>query len=324
MINLKGRVSAVIVTYKRPAELKNCLECLIEQTYPPSEIIVIDNASSINNLSKEICELYSSNTVIKYILNKSNSLPAGRNLGVRNSLHEYILLVDDDVILDSKYIEKLLKKLENQQDLIGIQGYIQQNSRSWVREAFHRFFCHYYLEKNNCRVQKSISTTYPSGLSKDIECQWISGSNQLYRREVLELISWDEKLVRYADGEDLDHSYRVYNKNLGKLMISPDAVVYHNEGETGRTETNELTVMREVYGWYLCNKLFPSSHVAKIYFVWSRFGRFVFALLNILRYRNLASLACLGYLVRAYYFVWRNRFDFSCGNFESYNKRFNY
>lgn len=324
MSNVQSKISAIVVTYQRPEELKNCLVCLIEQTCPPSEIIVVDNGSSINNLSKEVCDFYSCDIVIKYISNENNSLPVGRNLGVKNSLGEYILLVDDDVILESRYIEKLLKKLENQKDLIGIQGYIHQNHRPFIREAFHRFFCHYYLEINNCRVQKSISTTYPSELTKDIECQWISGSNQLYRRWVLEIIGWDEKLIKYADGEDLDHSYRVYNGNLGKLMISPDAVVYHNEGKNGRTEANELIVMREVYGWYLCNKLFPSSYVVKIYFMWSRFGRLIFALLNIVRHRNRDSFKYLGYLVRAYYFVWRNRFDFSRGNFESYNKRFNY
>jgi GT2 family glycosyltransferase len=318
----KSDVSVIIVTYLRPDELRNCIESINDQSYLPAEIIVIDNGASINDSAEKISKELNGIVPVHYFQNSINSLPVARNMGVAQSKENYVLLVDDDVRLASNYIENIIEIFQKNEEVVGIQGYIAQDRRPITRELLHRIFGHYYLEKNNCRVLQSISTTYPSELTKTSKCEWISGSNQLYRREVLEEILWDENLMKYADGEDLDHSYRVYKRYPGKLLITPYASVYHSEAILGRTIKKELIVMREVYGWYLNNKLFPFSLSAKMIFLWSRVGRLIFSLLILIKKRDGDSLNSLKYLVWAYYFVWKNRIKFCLGDLESYNKEF--
>jgi GT2 family glycosyltransferase len=322
MQNRKPEVSAIVVTYLRPDELRNCIQSINEQSYLPTEIIVIDNGASVNDSAEKISKELSGIVPVYYFPNSINSLPTARNMGVARSKEKYVLLVDDDVRLASNYIENIIEIFQKNEEVVGVQGYIAQVRRPMPRELLHRIFGHYYLEKNNCRVLQSISTTYPCELTKTSKCEWMSGSNQLYRREVLEEILWDEKLMKYADGEDLDHSYRVYRSYPGKLLITPYAPVYHSEAILGRTIKKELIVMREVYGWYLNNKLFPFSLSAKIIFLWSRIGRLIFSLLILIKKRDGDSLNSLNYLVSAYYFVWMNRIMVASGDLESFNKKF--
>ena len=315
-------VSAIVVTFLRPDELRLCIESIRDQSYPPKEILVIDNGVSVSCSAKLICEELSGNVPIRYFPNAINSLPVARNMGVANCTGKYVLLVDDDVRLGADYIEKIQAIFKKHTDVVGVQGYIQQPSRPWPRELLHRIFGHYYLEKDKCRVLRSVSTTYPRELMKGVSCHWLSGSNQMYRREILEEIIWDEKLMKYADGEDLDHSYRVYLRYPRGLLITPEATVCHSGSLGGRTVKNELIVMREVYGWYLNNKLFPNSSLAKLIFLWSRFGRLIFAALILFKNTDVDSINEIKYLLGAYFFVWKNRVDISYGEFDAFNEKF--
>lgn len=272
------RISVVVVTYRRPRELQECLTRLIGQTVPPLEIIVVDNAAASASNAREICRIPDTPVPIRYVAGRGNSLPAARNLGGSLCRGGLLAFIDDDVCLAPDYFECVLAVFARHPDAVGVQGYIEQPGRSPLRERLHRAFGLYHLEPERCRVLPSISTTYPSVLSGDVRCEWISGSNQVYKPEVFDAVKWDERLAKYADGEDLDHSYRVYKRFPGRLYITPLATLRHDEGAAGRETGREIVMMREVYGWYLLKKLFPGSPSATAAFVWSRLGRLIFTL----------------------------------------------
>jgi hypothetical protein len=150
-------------------------------------------------------------------------------------------------------------------------------------------------------------------------CEWISGSNQLYRRSVLLEVPWDERLLKYADGEDLDHSHRVYRRHPGGLYITPDALVHHDASDEGRVGGQELMEMQEVYGLYLQAKLFGSAPLPLLRYAWSRVGRLAFAAaLTVTRHRPSAGTE-LRAMLGAYALTLRHarairRGDLSCFN----------
>lgn len=312
-------LSVVVVTYRRPGPLRACLEAFASQTRVPDEVVVVDNAPSPE--SSAVCDAVAAGGAfpVRYVPNEVNSLPAARNRGVALSTSEFVAMVDDDVRLDTGYFEAALAVFESHSDAVGVQGYIPQSPRPQLRERLHRIFGFYYLEPDRCRVLPSISTTYPSTLGGVRRCEWISGSNQLYRRSVVLDVPWDERLLKYADGEDLDHSHRVYRRYPGGLYITPDARVHHDASDEGRVAGRELIEMQEVYGLYLQSKLFGSAPLPLLRYLWSRVGRLGFALALAATRRRPSARAELRSLLGAYGLTLRHarairRGDLSCFN----------
>lgn len=213
-------VSALIVTYLRPVELESCIESLLAQTFPPTEVVVVDNGGGIDEATRAACGRLYGGTRVTCIANPENSLTVARNLGVAACDGEFILLVDDDVTLAADYIEQMLGAVNADRSVVGLQGHISQGRRNRIRELLHMVFRLYYLEPNACRVMRSISTTYAKDPVGSIKCAWISGSNQFYRRKVLENVKWDEQMVLYSDGEDLNHSVRAERAYPGAFAWS--------------------------------------------------------------------------------------------------------
>lgn len=312
-----GLISAVVVTFRRPRELEECLASLVRQTRLPDEILVIDNGGGVDPIIKETCSR-GWGVPVRHVPNPRNSLTVARNMGVSMASGEFVLMVDDDVTLASNYVELLYATMQSDPKVVGLQGHIPQGSRSRLRETIHRAFRLYHLQPNRCGVLRSISTTYPADPQSPVRCEWISGSNQFYRRDALIEVPWDEQMVMYSDGEDLDHSYRVSRATAGGLRLIPTATVTHDESSEGRLPAPSFILMREAYGYYLSHKLFPKSWQARLVFAWSRLG---IALITIGRALRLRSLAECRSLAAAFQHVLSCRTELRAGDLSCTNRR---
>ena len=69
-------VSVIIATYRRPENLNNAINSVLNQTYPNIELIVVDdndNNSEYRVSTEKIIDKFSENTKLKYIKHKKNS-----------------------------------------------------------------------------------------------------------------------------------------------------------------------------------------------------------------------------------------------------------
>lgn len=102
------KASLIIPTYNRCGILPILLNSIcIQQTAYEFEVIIIDNGS--NDETEKICKSYL--TKIKnlyYIYNKEPGLLTGRHTGLRNSKSEILCFLDDDVELNSNYVDSLV------------------------------------------------------------------------------------------------------------------------------------------------------------------------------------------------------------------------
>jgi len=98
-------VSIIVVTCGVKNYLWSCLDSIKEQTYKNLEIIVIDN--SINQiLSQKISRSYPE---VKLYSEPNNLFYAeALNRGIRVSKGDFILCLNDDVILDKQFIQEAL------------------------------------------------------------------------------------------------------------------------------------------------------------------------------------------------------------------------
>lgn len=102
-------ISIIIPTYNRKDKLCRLIESILNSNYPKEklEIIVVDDASNDGTFETIRDKFLQDN--IKVIRNKKNKLVSEtRNVGIKNSHGEFLFFVDDDVILTTDTIYKLV------------------------------------------------------------------------------------------------------------------------------------------------------------------------------------------------------------------------
>lgn len=150
-------VSVIVATYKRDISLKRALKSLINQTYEPVEIIVVDdNAETewnirVENIIGEMSLLYN----ITYIRNKTNKGSAEtRNIGIRIATGEYItFLDDDDIYLPDKIKNQVKHMIEKNSDYSITDLYlydkkdrlVEKRNREYIKENDKENLIRYHL-----------------------------------------------------------------------------------------------------------------------------------------------------------------------------------
>lgn len=95
-------VSVIIPTYYRNELLRECLQSVVNQTYEPLEIIVVDDSGE--EYARETVEQFEDITYVPFRENRGPN--AARNKGIYVASGDYIQLLDDDDLLHEKKIEK--------------------------------------------------------------------------------------------------------------------------------------------------------------------------------------------------------------------------
>ncbi len=88
----KYKISVVIPTLNRINTLQRALDSVINQTYKPAEIIVVDNGSNDGTL-KFLREQYPKITILT---ENKIGVSSARNKGIKKSINQWIALLDSD------------------------------------------------------------------------------------------------------------------------------------------------------------------------------------------------------------------------------------
>ncbi|MBQ9737112.1 MAG: glycosyltransferase family 2 protein [Clostridia bacterium] len=108
-MNKDSLVSVIVPIYKVEEYLENCVESIINQTYPNLEIILVDDGSPDN--CPKICDEYAEKDErIKVIHKKNGGLSDARNAGIEVATGEFIYCVDSDDSIEDCAIEVAVEK----------------------------------------------------------------------------------------------------------------------------------------------------------------------------------------------------------------------
>ena len=121
------KISIVIPTFNRIGSLPRALDSALNQTYQPSEIIVVDNGSS-DGTTKLLRERYPS---IRLLIEKKLGVSAARNKGIRHSKFQWIALLDSDDAWDKTKLEKQKNALASSLD----QFRLVHTDEIWIRNG---------------------------------------------------------------------------------------------------------------------------------------------------------------------------------------------
>ena len=106
-------VSVIIPMLNEEKYIENCINSLINQTFPKFQMewLLIDGDSNDNTVA--ICRKYEKDNPIRILRNPDKKTTYALNLGIKESIGKYIVRMDAHALYDNNYIEKCVYYLEN-------------------------------------------------------------------------------------------------------------------------------------------------------------------------------------------------------------------
>lgn len=273
-------ISVVVPTKNRKNDLQRFCDSICKQTVLPDELIIVDQSENATELDVNHLD---SLIPVKHIHDQSISgLCAAKNVGIKYCNGDVIHFFDDDIILSQNYFETINKHFTEHPEYYGLCGRQQNSVSSKIKllafDMFHR------------GAFKDIRKKCNSGYNKEniVNTRILPGGVTAYRKEVFEKYRFDEVLIRYCFGEDMDFSYRVSFEY--KLGFATDALVIHNHSMADRYDAVESFACKMAGYSYFYRKNIEKSILNRLSYLLVNIGIVVDACGYALRNRNLNSL----------------------------------
>lgn len=219
------KVSVIVPTVgDRKTEIIRLFESIVCQDYKAVEVVVVaqDNFDTISNL----CGLYSSQLNIVYVQTNKKGLSRARNIGVKESSGEILLLSDDDCWYERRAIGRVVAFFDHNEDIDILLTQIYDPIANVLYKAY---------------PVDSRKLTRPTELLSK------SSIEIAYRRRG-QIISFDELFGLggvYVAGEENDFLIRSLKGNK-RIQYEPFVTVYH-EKKAKRESNNQLLAKGAFY-----------------------------------------------------------------------------
>ncbi|MBE6023217.1 MAG: glycosyltransferase family 2 protein [Cellulosilyticum sp.] len=225
------RVSVVIPNYNGEKYLRGCLESLSLQDDLDFETIIIDNASQDSDY-KWIEEAYPD--IIFKQLDKNYGFSPAVNVGIKMAQGEYVLLLNNDTVVEQDFISQMVKAIEKDERIFGVSSkMIAYHNHAIMDDAGDEYTI--------------LGWAYKRGDGKPVE-QFNEGKKvfsacagaALYRKKVFEEMGlFDEDFFAYMEDVDVSYRARIYGYYN---VYCPEAKVYHIGSATSGSKYNAFKV----------------------------------------------------------------------------------
>lgn len=199
MVNREGGpiVSVVIPVYNVQNYLTECVESVLNQSYPYIEIVLVDDGST--DESGKICDMYAEKKDFIRVIHKINGgLSEARNIGISVAKGDYITLLDSDDWFVSKELLNIMVSscIKYNADIVICNTKVGRNSKDCI-----------------CERQQS---------ERVLVMDRIEGMEHLFYTDIFKFCAWGKlyraelfENVTYPLGkcyEDLVTTYKLFNK----------------------------------------------------------------------------------------------------------------
>ena len=250
---MNPQVSIIILNWNGWKDTMECLDSLHQINYPNYDVIVVDNSSedeSINKINEylnhklysqldsiktsneqvEITEYTKSNETgptsesnLVLIKNDQNyGFAEGNNIGIKYTLKnfnpDYILLLNNDTIVDKNFLDELLKVAENDKNIGSVQSLLLRPEGKIIDSMGQE-----PLIWSSRDIE--MGSEYKNNIPKNIEIFGACAASALYRSETLNKIGLLDNDF-FAVYEDIDLSWRIRLEGL-KSILAVNSIVYH-------------------------------------------------------------------------------------------------
>lgn len=190
-------VSVLIINWNKPYNTISAIQSVIDQTYSPIEIVVIDNNSSDDSI-QIISEYFPQIKIIK--LEKNYGCPGGRNRGISYCEGNYIFFLDDDGILHKDAIKNSLYTKEKFPDAGIIYGKL--------------------IDVNKMHILNNETTKH-----KIYEVGIFQGGLSLHKKDIYKKVGFYPDDYMYGN-EELYLSLKLIDNNI-KIVRNESIILFH-------------------------------------------------------------------------------------------------
>jgi GT2 family glycosyltransferase len=214
------KVSVLIITHDRPADLSLTLSGITAQSHRPDEVIVIDNGSKTS--CETVIAKYQTALPLLYEWINERFIAAARNYAIEKSKGDIVIFTDDDCVPEPDWIAGMVVPFMNDASVGEVGGKVityqtKLNTITLVGDSMYRFMMKNYEKGMDC-----LDTEVPYR-------SFFATANAGFRRSVLSSLGGFDPSLSFA--EDIDLSFRIIRAGW-RLAYNPEAVIRHKHRET--------------------------------------------------------------------------------------------
>lgn len=231
-------LTLVIPTKNRPDDLEATIESVLSQTALPLKVIVVDQSDSGESQSR-VSTLFgrqagSGASVPSLLYIRDPTIPgltAARNRALKEVAEQIVLFLDDDVLLEPRFIEEILAVYEEHPEACGVGGIVTNYTppplafRCWTR----LFVLPPFWDDR----QPIYWGAGRLGDGRAVRVTRLGGGLMSFRLGSIRGMEFDEGLRGACDGEDVEFCARFQPGSV--LLIAPRARLVHKQTPVSRS-----------------------------------------------------------------------------------------
>ncbi|WP_103866241.1 glycosyltransferase [Aquimarina sp. I32.4] len=138
--------SLITTVYNEEASILSFIQSLNKQTIYPNEFIIVDGGSTdktLDLINESISEKINYKLIVDDTCNKKHTvgpIAKGRNVAIKNTKHENILVTDAGCVLDENWVKQMIHSFEKQNADI-VSGWYKANVSNKFQSKIADIFC---------------------------------------------------------------------------------------------------------------------------------------------------------------------------------------
>lgn len=222
-------VSIIIINYRTPQLIINCLTSIFKFTTGISfEIIVVDNDSE-NGEGHLVREKFPS---VRWIdMGYNSGFGRANNQGMKVAKGRYCLVLNADTLVTNNVVGDCVKRMDERADVVacGALQYDAAGSPMPFYKSFNEFRRTFFVLPPSAFVEKLLLSLFPEPVYADSDQHdWLVGAFMFVRKSGFDKTAgFDEDFFMYA--EDVEWSGRL--ATFGKLCYFKDFTFVHLEND---------------------------------------------------------------------------------------------
>lgn len=250
-------VSLVLCTYRRAASVRRFLDSVVRQTRPVDELIVVD--ASPDAETEAVVGDFARIPGLTYwrVEDPLRGLTRQRNFGLDMVTRDLVGFFDDDVVLDDRCLEHMERAHRTSKGLVGVGCFAEVPTKPTPLWRLRRLLgvVPHLRPGSYTRTGISVPWRFQGPTEGLVDGDWLPGCAMMIKTDVALKVRFDEGLVGYGQGEDLDFSLRL--RQRGRIAMAGLAHCQHLHAPAGRPDAFKLGHME------ICNR----------YVIWRRVHR---------------------------------------------------
>lgn len=291
----------IIPTLNRHADLNNCLQSIRNSTHKPDEIILIEQWD-LEKTQEIVISFSDLNIILLYSKEKSGS--KARNIWIQKAKWKYVFFIDDDVTIETDYIETAVNYLEQNSQVEGLSGKdLQKNIKPNTIWRIIWVLFNIATLKETSVILKSWHNTniYFSNTEQNIQSMpWCS---MVIRKDIFNFFQFPNNFIKWSFGEDVFLTYQIFKKYWnGSLKYLPKLKFNHHQSTASRISKRSLIRMKIIYRYiFWKSEVYDNRFINTLCYIWSQFGLLLLDFFyNFSIYNIREMLQTYSYLIKNY------------------------